>query len=385
MTSNLILLRDVTLVTPGGLQPHQSILIEHDRIRQVGPADQIKCPAGAVQVEAGGLVASPGLIELQINGAFGKDFTEEPDTLWDVARELPRYGVTAFLPTVITSPLETVDHAIRVIRQRPTGFLGAEPLGLHLEGPFLNPARKGAHNARYIRLPDPALVTGWSPQKGVRLVTLAPEMPGAIETIRALRAQGVIVSAGHSTATYEQALAGFDAGITYGTHLFNAMPPLEHRAPNLPGALLSTPEITVGLLTDGVHVHPAVINMIWAVKGPGGITVVTDAMAAMGMADGTYILGDYQVLVAGGTARLDNGTLAGSTITPDAALRNLMRFTGCSLGDALAAFTSTPARVLRLHERGAVAAGAIADLVLLTPEGMVQKTFGAGKLLYDAG
>lgn len=383
MTSISKLIQNATLWTAAGRCPGQSILIKNQHIQQIGPSEQIAAPDGTEIIDADGLIAAPGLIELQINGAFGKDFTQEPDTLWEVARELPRFGVTAFLPTVITSPLETVEHAIQVIQRPPDGFQGAEPMGLHLEGPFLNPARKGAHNPRYILQPDPELVANWSLENGVRLVTLAPEMPGAAETIRRLRAQGVVVSAGHSMATYAQALAAFEAGISYGTHLFNAMPPLEHRSPNLPGALLTTPQVTVGILTDGIHLHPALIKLIWAAKGSEGITVVTDAMAAMGMAEGTYILGDYQVKVADGSARLENGTLAGSIIAQDQALRNLMAFTGCSLGEALATFTSTPARVLSLTDRGSLTPGAIADVVLLTPDGMVHKTIARGNVLYS--
>ena len=190
-------------------------------------------------INAAGLILAPGFIDLQFNGAFGDDFTADPATIWRVAEQLPRYGVTAFLPTIITAPLEKVAAGQKVVTDgRPDRFRGAWPLGLHVEGPFLNPQKKGAHNPKHLRLPSVEAVAGWSPETGVRLVTLAPELPGALEMIVALADRGVLVSAGHSMATFDQAVAGFDAGARYGTHLFNAMPTLGHRDPGLAGALL---------------------------------------------------------------------------------------------------------------------------------------------------
>ncbi len=361
-----------------------AVLLSGGRIQAIDTSTPERAaPPTASVIDAAGLTLAPGFIELQINGGFGVDFTEDPAGIWRVAAELPRYGVTAFLPTVITSPLDTIERAIAVMRAGPPpGFRGAVPLGLHLEGPFLNPGRKGAHNPAYLRLPDPRLVADWSPENGVRLVTLAPELPGAEETIRALREQGVIVSAGHSLATFEQAQAAFAAGVTYGTHLFNAMPPLEHRSPNLTGALLTTPGVTVGLIVDGIHAHPAIIRLAWKAKGPNEITLVTDAMAALGMAEGVYRLGDFDITVRQGAARLPNGVLAGSIVRPDEEIRNLMAYTGCTLNEALPTFTATPARVLELADRGRVEVGGRADLVLLTPEGHIRYTLVGGEVVY---
>ena len=361
-----------------------SVWIADGRIQAILPPDETPTlPQQAQVIDAEGLVLAPGLIELQINGGFGFDFTEDPASIWRVAEQLPRYGVTTFLPTIITSPLATIQGAIEVIQAgAPAGFRGAQPLGLHLEGPFLNPARKGAHNPTHLRLPEPALAAGWSPASGVRLVTLAPELAGAHETIRALRAQGVVVSAGHSMATFEQALAAFEAGVTYGTHLFNAMPPMEHRSPNLAGALLTTPGVTVGLIVDGIHAHPAITRLVWKAKGPGEITLVTDGMAALGMADGIYRLGDFDITVQHGAARLPNGVLAGSIVQPDQEIRNLMAMTGCTLGEALTTFTSTPARVLGLTDRGRIAPGCLADLILLTPDGHIRRALVQGEEVY---
>jgi len=335
-------------------------------------------------IDATGLLLAPGFIDMQFNGGFGDDFTDDPTTIWRAAGLLPRYGVTAFLPTIITSSPEKVALGQQVVtRGRPAGFLGAEPLGLHVEGPFLNPQKKGAHNPAYLRPPTPDAVAGWSPDSGVRLVSLAPELPGALPVIRSLAERGVVVSTAHSLATYDEALAAFDAGARYGTHLFNAMPALGHRDPGLPGALLADDRVSVGIIADGVHVHPAMVGLVWRLLGPHRLNLVTDAMAALGMPPGVHRLGDYEVAVDATSARLADGTLAGSILSLDQAVRNLVAFTGCAVSDALATVTTTPARLLGLdRERGRVAPGAVADLVLLTPDLQVWMTLVRGEVAY---
>lgn len=372
-----------TLLTPERQIEDGALLVEGERIAALGPAGEQRPPPGAQVLDASGLYLAPGLIELQLNGAFGFDFTAEPKTIWQAAARLPCYGVTSFLPTIITSPPETIAAAQRVLAAgAPADFAGAEPLGLHLEGPFLNPKRRGAHNPAYLRPPALDAVADWSPERGIRLVTLAPELPGALDVVRVLRERGVVVSAGHSLATYEEAVAGFDAGITYGTHLLNAMPPLEHRAPGLAGALLTDPRGVAGLIPDGIHLHPAVVKLAWQSKGPRSLNVVTDAMAALGMPPGRYRLGDMDVVVDETSARLEDGRLAGSVLGLDQGLRNLMAFTGCSPNEALGTVTMVPADLLRL-ERGRLAVGLLADLVLLTPDLRVVATIARGKLVWQ--
>ena len=227
-----LLIYGATLLTPEAQIEDAAVVIEGDRIVQVGRRDQVVTPPDAEALNAHGLILAPGFIDLQLNGAFGDDFTTTPPAIWRVAARIPRTGVTSFLPTIITSPLEKIAQAQDTLALgRPAGFKGATPLGLHLEGPFLNPRKKGAHNPEYLRAPDLSLVANWSPETCVRLVTLAPELPGALDVIRCLTGRGVVVSAGHSMATYAQAEAGFAAGTRYGTHLFNAMSPLAHREP----------------------------------------------------------------------------------------------------------------------------------------------------------
>jgi N-acetylglucosamine-6-phosphate deacetylase len=380
----MLLITHANLLAPGKVIADGALLIEDGRIHALGVAGEFAVPPEASVLDAQGAYLGPGFIDLQVNGGFGHDFTQDPESLWEVAAALPQYGVTSFLPTVITSPLEVVERALDVLRRGPgTGIEGAQPLGYHLEGPFLNPAKKGAHNPTYIQPPSLEAVAGWSKENGVLLATLAPEQNGALDVVRALREQGVVVSAGHSMATYAQAQDAFLAGVTYGTHLFNAMPLLNRREPGLVGALLAHPDIVTGLIVDGLHVHPAIVDVIWRAIGPYRLNLVSDAMAALGMPPGIYRLGDYDVLVDAESARLPDGTLAGSLLRLDTALRNLMTFTGCSLEQALPTLTSTPARLLGLEHKGRLALGADADLVLLTDGGEILATLVAGQVVFS--
>lgn len=374
------------ILAPEPLTERGTILIRDGRIEALLPEADTPIPDGYARLDAEGLVAVPGLIDLQLNGGFGRDFTDDPSAIWDVASRLPQFGVTTFLPTIITAPLGVSAAAQDVLAAGPPpGWVGARPLGLHIEGPFLNPGKKGAHNPAYLQPPSPQAVAGWSPATGVRLVTLAPELPGAAATIARLVAQDVVVSAGHSLATYDEARAGFDAGIRYATHLFNAMPPLHHREPGLVAAALGDDRVTIGLMSDGFHVHPAMVDLVWRLVGPERLTVVTDAMAALGMPPGDYLLGDHGVIVTEEGARLGDGTLAGCILSLDAVLRNFMSTTGGTLAEALPTMTTTPAWLLGLvGELGTLREGAAADVVLMTPDGHVRHTFIGGRPVFRA-
>ena len=230
----------------------------------------------------------------------------------------------------------------------PAGYEGATPLGWHIEGPFIAPTRAGVHDPARLQAPDVGAVTDWSPASGIRLVTLAPELPGALELVAALVASGVVVSAGHSAATFDEARAGFDAGIRSVTHLFNAMPPLDHRRPGLVGAALVDARVTIGLIPDGLHVHPKVCALVHRTVGPDRLAVVTDAIAGLGMPPGTYQLAGRACIVDGESARLPDGGLAGSVLAMDRAVRNLAAFAGISEAEAVLAATVVPARLLGL-------------------------------------
>jgi N-acetylglucosamine-6-phosphate deacetylase len=382
----MLYIHHATIYTPRQRLDDGALLIEGDHITALGPTAELACPPGAQIIDAAGLVLAPGFIDLQLNGAFGQDFTTSPESIWPVAARLPQYGITAFLPTIITSPPETIVAAQVVLAQGPpTDSSGAAPLGLHLEGPFLNPARKGAHNPAYLRPPRLAAIANWSPHQGIRLVTLAPELPGALELIQTLAGRGVVVSAGHSLANDTEAAAGLEAGLRYATHLFNAMPTLHHREPGLAGALLADSRPIVGLIVDGIHVHPKLVKLVWRLLGPDRLNLVTDAMAALGTPPGRYRLGDFEVVVDAVSARLADGTLAGSILALNQALRNVMAFTGCSPDEALPTVTTTPAALLGLTDRGHLAPGAMADIALFDPDLQIVLTLVKGHIVYSSG
>ncbi|ACY14030.1 N-acetylglucosamine-6-phosphate deacetylase [Haliangium ochraceum] len=389
----MIHIQHATIITPEQRLEDASVFASASQITSVSAAgegsagvrERERAAGGEpIIVDARGLYLVPGFIDLQCNGAFGSDFTADPATIWSVAAKLPRFGVTSFLPTIITAPSDAIAHAQAVLREpAPADASGARPLGLHLEGPFLNPRKRGAHEICYLRAPSSDAIARWDGAHGIRLVTLAPELPGALDLVGRLSERGVVVSAGHSCADYETAQRAFAAGVSYGTHLFNAMPTLDHREPALGGALLDHDGVTVGLIADGVHVHPAVIRLIWRAKGKDRLTLVSDGMAGMGMAPGRYRLNESEVRVEKTCARLADGTLAGSITPIDAGLRNLIATTGCTLEDALATVTSTPARVLGLeHRYGRIAPGYSADLVLLSRDLQVVMTVSAGEITY---
>jgi N-acetylglucosamine-6-phosphate deacetylase len=380
----MLYIHGATIYTPHEQINDGALIVSNDRITTIGKSGEINIPKDAQIVDATGLVLAPGFIDMQINGGFGHYFTSDPDSIWEVAEELPRYGVTSFLPTIITSPLNIFSKAQNsFVHGNTNGNPGATPLGLHFEGSFLNPIKKGAHNQEYLCPPSMKAISTWSSDNGVRLVTLAPELPGGLEMVQRLTSQGVVVSAGHSMATFSEALAGLELGIRYGTHLFNAMRPLEHRQPGVVGALLGDPRCVVGIIPDGIHLDPAIVELISVVKGPDRLNLVTDAMAALGMPPGQYQINNREVTVTEIDARLPDGTLAGSIISLDEALRNYISFTQSPLNEALKTITSTPATILGMSDqRGRISPGNIADLVILNPDLEVIQTIVEGQVMY---
>ncbi len=373
-----LFIHNIHLITPGKIIQNGFLRTRGGKIETLGYFTGI--PTSIITLDGQGGWLAPGFIDLQVNGGFGYDFTADPGSIWDVAARLPQFGVTSFLPTIVTSPRETIDKALNIFLEGGTGPAGSVALGLHIEGPFLNPKKKGTHNPKHLRTPEN---WGWSRTTGARLVTLAPELSGALELAQTLRDRGVVVSAGHSMATFAQTKIGFEHGIRYGTHLFNAMRPVHHREPGIIGALLDDERATVGLIPDGVHVHPSLVRLVWEVLGLERLNLVTDAMAALGMPPGDYILGETKVIVTETDSRLPDGALAGSIVTMDAALRNLIAYTGASLPDALQTITSTPARLLGEYPgKGALQPGSDADLVILSEKLEVKNTIINGEIVY---
>ena len=290
-----------------------------------------------------------GLVDLQVNGAAGHDLTSAPDRLWDVAAALPAFGVTAFLPTVITSDPRVPARALEALAGGPPpGWVGATPLGLHLEGPMLAPARKGAHPEEWLRPPSLELVADWSREAGVAMVTLAPELPHALEVIEALVGRGVVVSVGHTAATAAEVAAAVEAGATCVTHLGNAMPPMGAREPGPVGAALGSADLVAGVIVDGHHLDPPSSAPPGTPSGRTGSCRCRDTTAALGLPDGRRGSVDRDVVVADGAVRLADGTLAGSAASLRDCLRLLVEQTGCSVEEAVATATTTPLRLLGL-------------------------------------
>ncbi len=361
-----------------------TITVEDGIIRAVGPkgSSDGRRDEHAASIDADGLMVVPGFIDLQINGGYGHDIAADPQSMWALGSRLPATGVTAFLPTIISSPPTTTDAAIEAIGNRPAQHRGAEPIGLHFEGPMLSRQRPGAHPIGELVDPDPAVITGWSRPKGVALVTLAPELLGASNTIETLVERGVAVSAGHTEATAEDAAVAIEAGMSMVTHLFNAMAPLEHRRPNLVGRALADDRLTVGVIADGVHVDPLVVATAWRAKGPNRLALVTDAVAPMGLGAGRYRLGSGYITADDRSVRNDDGVLAGSILTMNQAVRNLIEFSGCDIVDAIATVTTTPASLLGETIRGRIGPGAVGDLVLLDRDLNVQLTVCGGRVAH---
>ena len=330
-----------------------------------------------------GRIAVPGFCDLQVNGFAGIDFsTADGQELAAASAALARTGVTSFLATLITDAL---DHTIA----QANAIAGAQPItsgarlhGIHLEGPAINPDRAGAHWSRHVIGPSTGLARRLLDEvTDLRMVTLAPELPGALDMTRALRDSGVTVSFGHTEATEEQALAGFEAGGAAVTHIFNAMRPIHHREPGIAAAVLMHPDAFVGLIADRLHVAPTIMKMVTDLAGPR-LVLVTDASAGAGRGDGSYALGGESITVVDGVARRSDGVLAGSTLTMPEAIRSLLDL-GVSFVDAVRAATLAPWSLLRRPEHASIAPGAVADIVITDFDLEIYSTLVAGTEVHE--
>lgn len=372
-----------TLITPFETLAGRDLVIEGGVIAALAPA------GGAAQgetVDARGLFVAPGMIDVHVHGSDGHDTMDAtPEALHGMARFFARHGVTAYYPTTMTAPPDAIHAAIENARRCSQPDDGAQHLGVHVEGPYLSPKHPGAQPASALRDPDPAEYGAWLASGVVRLITAAPERPGALELIEAGLDAGVEFALGHTDATYDQVLEAASRGVRQATHTFNAMVGLRHREPGTVGGVLADDRIFAQVIADGIHVHPAVVKVLARAKGPGRTLLITDAMRAAGLPDGQYDLGGQPITVSGGVARTPGGALAGSTATLDAVLRNMMAFAGLTLAQALPMATSAPAEAMGLAGRkGVLAPGADADVILLDAAGRVRLTMVAGRVVYRA-
>ncbi|XGW19005.1 hypothetical protein V3C99_003090 [Haemonchus contortus] len=351
-----------------------------------------------IQVDCEGLILSPGFIDIQINGGFGMDFSSMPSTdeeyecgVATVSRCLLSHGVTSYLPTVITSPPEVYARVLPLLARRDGSSEGAGVLGVHIEGPFISPEKKGCHPKEFVRTFDDDPIASIRKVFGnvdnAAIVTLAPELKGSDEAIRYLTDKGIVVSLGHSSAKLKDAENGVKSGARCITHLFNAMHAYHHRDPCLIGLLaskkLSDREIYYGIISDGIHTHDSALRIAYRTN-PEGMILVTDAIAALGMGEGRHKLGDVTVNVVGLRAVADGtNTTAGSVASMPQCIKHLIKAAGCPLQEALVCATEKPATLLGIRDRkGVIAVGADADMVLISDNADVQATYVAGKLVY---
>lgn len=353
--------------------------------------------AGDEHVDLAGRRVVPGFIDVHVHGVERIDTLEEGDPIGELARRLPRYGVTGFCPTSLACDPPTLERMLTAIRRaRAAPLAGARVLPAHLESNFINPEYKGAQPLECLRSPVDGLRPGAGPsgdgqftgaeilsviaasRAEVGIVTVAPELDGALDLIRDLTSHGHLVSLGHSGATYEQGIAGIDAGGRQATHLFNRMPPLAHRAPGLAGAVLQDDRVATEVICDLVHVHPAVVKMAFGAKRRERFMAITDGTAGSGLPRGATAAIGGRPITIGDAAYLADGTLGGSAIAMDSAFANLVRAIGLELHEAAAVCSTTPARELGLANLGVIAPGALADLAILDRDFRVVRTFVDG-------
>jgi N-acetylglucosamine-6-phosphate deacetylase len=351
------------------------VIVEGSRITAAGPSGEVSVPANAKRVEARGLTLVPGFVDVHVHGAGGRDVMEAtPSALDAVAATLARGGTTSFLATTVTAAPDALCGSAagisKFISAQPQNGANAKPsaeiLGIHFEGPFISHARRGVHPAEWIAASSLALLARMldSAAGTARIFTLAPEISGGLELIDAARKAGVVVALGHTDATYGQAMDAIAHGARHAAHVFNAMRPFSHRDTGVLGAVLTSSLVTAELIADGVHVDEAAMKLLLSAK-PGKVILVSDGTAATGMPDGKYRLGNFDVQVTDSVVRNSEGKLAGSALTLDRALRNIVAL-GIPLGEAIRMLTLYPAQLLGLESRkGIIATGADADLVFL--------------------
>ena len=379
------------LLTPLERIEDAALVIDGGIIAAVGKRDAVSVPSEARVVDLGESILTPGLIDMHIHGGAGHDVMEGSDeSLAAIERLMLRHGVTSYCPTTVTAPLDQTLKSLgdlgRAVERAASGLspdsTRAQPLGIHLEGPFLSHARRGVHSGIHLQpVSGEAFNQMWDAAAGrIRVLTIAPELEGALALIVDASRRGVCVSIGHSNATLEQGIAGIQAGSRHATHTFNAMRRFDHRDPGLLGALLADRKVTADIIADGIHVDPIIVDLFVRCKGVDGAVLITDGISATGMPDGTYHLGSFEVQVRDNRCQ-SHGKLAGSVLTLDRAVRNVMSFAKLSFQDSIRMATLNPARVLGIeHRKGVLQAGADADIAVFSLAGEVLRTVVGGTL-----
>lgn len=386
----MLVIHGGSAVTRNGVIDDAVIVVRKGIIADIGVKGSVRPPSGAKTVDAKGFWITPGFVDIHVHGGGGNSFaTSDPDEVIRAARFLASTGTTSLLATVGTGPLEKTQEFISVIAD----LIGscrdsAEIVGIHLEGPFVNACRRGAINAQHIRPPsiDETDRTIELSKGSIRVMTLAPEIDGALQVIGHLTGRGIVVSIGHSDAKYDDALAGINAGISHSTHTYNAMSGLHHRKPGVVGAVLTNESVTCELIGDLVHVSPAAAQVLIRCKGSHSVALITDNAFAAGLPDGRYSSPDGRYILKNHAhCTLDDGTLAGSVSPMNMNVRNLVTVLGTPLTEAVEMASLTPARSAGVDDRkGSLCIGKDADIVIMNKRFEVMRTYVAGDLIYDS-
>jgi len=365
MRNKIIL--NAKVVTPSTITSPATVWIENGQIAKIDEQNQTVNTNNYEVIDAKGQLLIPGMIDVHIHGANGFDMMDgTEESILEVSKTCAATGCTSFLVTSVTSSIEDLMAMIKNVKHVIGNEPGAKIAGIHLEGPYLNVKRKGMQNEKYLRHPNIEEMKEilQEAESLIKMVTIAPELPGGMEMIEFLKEQNIIVSIAHSDATYEEAKKAFAIGASHVTHCFNGMRPIHHRDPGLVVAAFEEEHVSLQAIVDNVHLHPAIVRLMHKIKGAENIVLITDALQAMNLGDGEYVFGGHQVTVSNGEARLSDGTLASSTVTMNEALKKTVD-TSISLKDAVYMASTTPANILGLSNKGRILPKADADLVLL--------------------
>jgi N-acetylglucosamine-6-phosphate deacetylase len=377
------IITNATVLTPDKILKNATITIKDELIEKVAQ-NLATLDADATVIDAQGMYVAPGLIDIHFHGALGKDVMDaDPQSLSVMAQFCLEHGVTSFYPTTWSAAPDDIFAAIDTVKEFQLLMSGAQIPGIHIEGPYINLEYRGAQLSSMIRTPDRQEYQRWFDSGIVKLVTCAPEISGGFDFIRDAVAHDIRISIGHTHAKYEEVVKAAELGATQATHLFNGMPGLHHREPGAVGGVLTDKRIIPQLICDGVHLHPAVIDLVVNTKTPSRVILITDSIRGTGLPDGAYDNKGQKFVVVDGVARTPEGGLSGSTLTLDKAVRNTMKFTHRPITEILPMATSIPAGAMGLEGRkGVIQAGADADLVFLDSDFLVERAFVQGKCLY---